>query len=243
MIFFNGGTGKDKEKSLVYAEYGAIDPVDIWLATDTHYIAPELTDNGQFYQKMVNSGDGKYMYGCEELTDAFIEEVVEAHPTALILAGDLTFNGAKISHEAFAQKISPIEQAGIPIIAIPGNHDLTINRAAKFHGNDYELFDSIDATEYIDIYGEYGLNEAIARDDTSLSYVTEIAPNLRVIVVDVNTVPGMSGILTKATLEFVEEQLIDAANNHAYVIGVTHQTLLVHSELTSQGITFINNDK
>lgn len=74
------------------------------------------------------------MYGCEELTDAFIEEVVEAHPTVLILAGDLTFNGAKISHEAFAQKIAPIEQAGIPIIAIPGNHDLTINRSAKFHG-------------------------------------------------------------------------------------------------------------
>ena len=43
----------------VYADYGDVEPVDIWLATDTHYIAPELTDGGAFFHKMVDSGDGK----------------------------------------------------------------------------------------------------------------------------------------------------------------------------------------
>jgi 3',5'-cyclic AMP phosphodiesterase CpdA len=230
-------------KNPVYAEYGDVEPVDIWLATDTHYIAPELTDGGAYFHKMVDSGDGKYMYGCEEITDRFISQVIEAHPAALILSGDLTFNGARISHEAFAKKLAPIKEAGIKVIALPGNHDLTINRAAKFTGNEYELVDSIDASTFFEIYQDYGFSDALARDDTSLSYITEVAPNVRVLVVDVNTVAGMSGILTNGTLDFVEKQLKQAVKDKAYVIGVTHQTLLTHSELTSQGMIFINNDK
>lgn len=230
-------------KAESYKNYAEIGNLDIWLVTDTHYIAPELTDTGEYYQKMVESGDGKFMMGCEQITDAFIEEVIEEHPDALIISGDLTFNGARESHLAFAKKIAPIRDAGIDVIALPGNHDFTVNRAARFEGDSYELVESIDASEYMDIYGDYGINDSISRDATSLSYVYELADNVRILVVDVNTVAGMPGILTNSTLEYVEEELKKAKEDKAYVIGVTHQTLLTHSELTSQGMIFINNDK
>jgi len=226
-----------------FDSYEPLESTNIWLVTDTHYIAPQLTDGGAYYQKMVNSGDGKYMYSCEEITDTFISEVIEAHPDALIISGDLTFNGARESHIAFAKKLAPIKEAGIPLIVIQGNHDFTVNRAARFSGDSYELVPSIDATEFIDIYGDYGYNDAIAKDETSLSYVASLTPNLRILVVDVNTVAGMPGILTGSTLEFIDAQLKQALEDHAYVIGVTHQTLLTHSELISQGMIFINNDK
>lgn len=226
-----------------FTDYGDIKPLNIWLATDTHYIAPELTDGGTFYQSMIESGDGKYMYACEEITDEFISQVIEAKPDALIIAGDLTFNGARLSHEGFVKKLRQIEDAGVQVLTIPGNHDFTLKRAAKFSGENYELVESIDASDYLDLYGDFGYSQAIAKDDTSLSYVYELSDNVRVLAVDVNTVAGMSGILTKATLKFVEEQLIKAREDKAYVISVTHQTLLTHSELTSQGIIFINNDK
>ncbi len=235
--------GRRQPMNQVYEGYGNVAPVDIWLATDTHYIAPELTDGGAYFKKMVEGGDGKYMYGCEDITDRFISQVIEAHPTALILSGDLTFNGARLSHQTFAKKLAPIKDAGIKVVALPGNHDLTINRAARFKGSEYELVDSINANDFYEIYKDYGFSDALARDNTSLSYITEIAPNLRLLVVDVNTVAGMSGILTKGTLGFVEKQLKKAKDENAYVIGVTHQTLLTHSELTSQGMIFINNDK
>ena len=230
-------------KNPIYEEYGDVKPTEIWLVTDTHYIAPELTDGGAYFRKMVDSGDGKYMYASQEITDGFVQKVIEAHPAALILSGDLTFNGARLSHVEFAKKLAPIKEAGIKVIALPGNHDLTINRAAKFKGSEYELVDSIDANEFFEIYQDYGFSDCLARDDTSLSYITEVAPNVRVLVVDVNTVAGMSGILTNGTLDFVEKQLKQAKEDKAYVIGVTHQTLLTHSELTSQGMIFINNDK
>ncbi len=244
LVCFGIGTKSlESSKAAQYKDYPNLDNVSIWLATDIHYIDPNLTDGGEYYERMVESGDGKYMYGCEEITDEFISQVIEAHPSALILSGDITFNGARDSHIALANKLKAVSDAGIPVIALPGNHDLTVGRAAKFNGDSYELVDSIDATEFMDIYSDYGFSNAIARDDTSLSYITEVAPNFRILVVDVNTVPGMSGILTNSTLDFVEEQLKQAKEDKAYVIGVTHQTLLEHSELTSQGMTFINNDK
>ncbi len=243
VVFLSGSHDTDEFLAEKYGDFEDVKPLNIWLVTDTHYIAKELTDGGSFYQRMIENGDGKYMFGCEEITDEFINQVLAAKPNALIIAGDLTFNGARLSHEAFAKKLKAIEDAGINVLTIPGNHDFTVKRAAKFRGDEYELVNSIDASEYLQIYGDFGINEAIARDETSLSYVAQIADNVRIIAVDVNTVAGMSGILTKSTLAFVEQQLIKAREDKAYVIGVTHQTLLKHSDLTTQGIIFINNDK
>ena len=84
------------------------------LATDLHYISPELTDNGPYFTRMFENADGKVMTKIEPLTEAFVEEMIAMKPDALILSGDLTFNGAKQSHEdlvksscASAKQVSP----------------------------------------------------------------------------------------------------------------------------------------
>ena len=232
---------KDRKSS--FDEYEDLEPVTVYLATDTHYISPSLTDGGEYYQNMIRSGDGKFMPYNRQINEAFFEKVIEDKPAALIVAGDLTFNGARESHEEFSTMLKKVEDSGVPVLAIPGNHDFTVKRAARFSGDSYELVSSIDAMEYLKLYKEFGREDALDFDETSLSYIYEVAPNLRILCVDVNTVAGMSGLLTAGTLSFVEEQLKRAREDHAYVIGVTHQTLLIHSELTSQGMSFINSDK
>ncbi len=227
----------------VFSEYEEIKPAKIYIVTDTHYIDPSLCAGSDFFMDMVKKGDGKFMPYCEEINRAFIDKVIADKPDALIVAGDLTFNGARESHVTFARMLSEVEAAGIPVLAIPGNHDLTINRAARFLKDSYELVDSIDASEYIKLYGDFGRLDSYDFDATSLSFVYELAPNLRILCVDVNTVQGMPGILTEGTLSFVKEQLEKAREDKAYVISVTHQTLLTHSELTNQGMSFINSEK
>ena len=44
------------------------------------------------------------MNSIAEITDAFIEEVINRQPDRLILSGDLTFNGEEKSHEELAMK-------------------------------------------------------------------------------------------------------------------------------------------
>ena len=39
-----------------------------------------------------------------------------AHPSALVLSGDLSQNGEKANHEALAEKLERVQAAGIPVL-------------------------------------------------------------------------------------------------------------------------------
>lgn len=213
--------------------------VRVIVATDLHYLAPELTDNGPFFRRLIEQGDGKVMAYSEELIEAFVQQVIDRKPDALILSGDLTFNGERASHEALAEKLQRIEQAGIDVVVIPGNHDLNNGSAVRFAGEGYEHVDSVTSQDFTHIYQLFGFDDALSRDDTSLSYVFEVNDRLRVLMVDVNTT-GASNRVTKQTAAWISAQLADAKEAGCRVIAVSHQNLLEHSSLLSAGFTIGN---
>ena len=217
-------------------------PLTLAAATDLHYIAPELTDGGECFTRLVENADGKAMAYCEEITDAFISQVTGEKPDALILTGDLTFNGAKASHEALAAKLSFIENAGIPVLVIPGNHDLNSTMAASFQGRSYTLVESVEAGQFAEIYGDFGYREALARDKASLSYVYELSPGLRILMLDVNTKEA-PGTLTDDTFQWVRQQLKAARQAGDLVLAASHQTLLTHNRLFSDGYVIGNGSR
>ncbi len=217
-------------------------PVVIAAATDLHYIAPELTDHGAYFQKVIENADGKAMEYCEELTEAFVEQVIGQSPDLLILSGDLTFNGARASHEALASKLGRIEAAGISVLVIPGNHDLENGMAASFHGDSYTFTDSVTGEEFAEIYSEFGYQEADARDDASLSYTVKADEKLRILMLDVNTA-GSPGTLTDDTLAWAERQLQNAKRQGARVLAVSHQNVLPHNHLFPFGFMMGNHEK
>jgi Icc-related predicted phosphoesterase len=210
------------------------------VATDLHYLASDLTDNGEYFQRMLANGDGKITQYVTEITDAFLKQVIEQHPDALILSGDLTFNGAKESHLELAKKLQNVVDCGIPVLVIPGNHDLYNRQAASFSGNAYSLVDTIDADTFASIYANFGYKDSVSYDKTSLSYIKEIPGKVRILMVDVNT-KNAPGKVTDTTLAWIEQQLKRAAKDDVLVIAVSHQTLLDHSSLFSANFTMENN--
>ena len=106
----------------------------IILMTDIHYLSPSLNDGGEAFTRMVEHGDGKLVNYVEEITDAALDEVVNQEPDVLILSGDLTLEGEKESHEDLAEKLRQVEDAGISVVVIPGNHDINNTRAAGYRG-------------------------------------------------------------------------------------------------------------
>ena len=216
-------------------------PVRIVTATDPHYLSPTLTDNGPYFTQMIERGDGKVMACIEELTDAFLSQVIASRPDALILSGDLTFNGERESHEALARKLASVEAAGIPVLVIPGNHDLYSRSAARFEGDGYTRVESISAEEFAAIYGAFGFDDALSRDSASLSYVARISDSLRALLVDANT-EDLPNCVTEETLVWIARQLEDAQQAGCRVLAVSHQNLLDHSSLFSSGFTIDNAD-
>ena len=198
--------------------------LELVTATDLHYLAPSLTDKGGFFTQMLAAADGKVTCYCEELVDAFLAEVTAQKPDALILTGDLSFNGAMESHRTLADKLAAVEAAGVPVYVLPGNHDVYNHYAARFQGDGYELVEPATAEDFARIYAGFGFEEAIARDRDSISYVAQLDGETRLLMLDTNTLEKPCG-LSKDTLAWVEEQLAAAQAAGQRVIAAGHQIL------------------
>ena len=222
-------------------EETAMEETTIVIASDPHYIAPELTDHGEYFENMIRNADGKVTEYADELTDAFLARVIGLRPAALILSGDVTLNGARTSHEVLAQKLAAVTAAGIPVLVMPGNHDLNCKNAARFRGDGFERVESVTAAEFAEIYAGCGFSGALARDASSLSYVYAIDPSLRVLMLDVNTEEEPRAVKDE-TLAWVEGQLADAAGAGARVIAVSHQNVFRHNRVIYSGYVIRNAD-
>lgn len=214
----------------------------IFIATDLHYISPALTDHGAYFTNMIASGDGKLVMYIEEITDAFVSEVIDAKPDCLILSGDLTFNGARKSHEDIAAKLRKIDQSGIPVLVLPGNHDLYRYSAARFEGDAFTRVESVTSEEFAQIYHDLGFDAAISRDPYSLSYIAEPIPGVRILMLDTNT-QSLEGGVTYSTLLWLEKALLRAHDDGAKVIAVSHHNLYAHSSLLYKGYVISNADQ
>ena len=202
----------------------------IAVAADPHYISPALTDGGACYARTLASGDSKFMEYSEEILDAFLEELLSAEeaPDALLLVGDLTFNGAVMSHEALAAKLLPLRKAGIPVLVLTGNHDLYNVNAARFEGERFTRVPFATTGLFREIYGGFGFDDALSVAPDSLSYVYAVDEGLRILMFDFNTLDHFCGV-SDETLAWAEEQLREAKEAGAEVIAAGHQNLFRHS--------------
>ena len=92
-------------------------------ATDMHFLSPELTDGGEGFIDILTRADGKVTQYSPQLCEAFVADMLELKPDAVVLSGDLTLNGAHASHSGLAAVLKPLRDAGITVLALPGNHD------------------------------------------------------------------------------------------------------------------------
>ncbi len=220
---------KDTEPTPAQSMTAKESPATIVVASDLHYLSPKLTDGGEAFRDVVEHSDGKLMLYIEELTDAFLDEVIALQPDALVLSGDLTFNGEYESHKALVKKLRRVQEAGIAVLALPGNHDLNNSQAARFSGEHSKSAKSIEWKDFRELYEAFGRENALAKDRNSCSYVFSLRQDLRVLVLDTNS--RESNAVPKATLSWVRKQLKKAQKAGARVITVSHQNVLTHNAM------------
>ena len=198
------------------------------IASDLHYIAPELTDGGPGYQQILKNGDSKFMPYVEEITDAFLDELLADPPDVVLLTGDLTFNGAEISHRRLAGKLQRLEDAGIPVLVLPGNHDVYNENAALYRGGSFERVPFADSESFAGIYRDFGPGEALSADSDSLSYVWQLNEQVWIMMLDENTAHDFCG-LSDRSFQWIEAQLQKAREEGRFVLVAGHQNVFQHS--------------
>ncbi len=80
-------------------------PPRLILATDLHYQSALAGDGGEAFRLFVERSDGKVVQYLPELLEAFLDEVIEERPSALVLSGDITMNGERLNHEELAARL------------------------------------------------------------------------------------------------------------------------------------------
>ena len=67
--------------------------VKIVVASDIHYLASELYDDGDAFMSLLKNDDGKATMYVEEIVDKFIDEMLKLKPEMVVISGDISFEG------------------------------------------------------------------------------------------------------------------------------------------------------
>lgn len=207
--------------------------VKMGVITDTHYLSNDLMDDGYALQEYVQAS-GKNIKEAPAVLDMVLNEYLQSDIEVLLVCGDMTKDGEKQSHIDFANKLKPLQDKGVKVFVIPGNHDINMPNSIEFKGNKRFPVDNISPKDFVDIYGGCGYNNALKRDTASLSYVAQLETNTWLLSVDAGrykeyTTKSISGgRILPQTEKWAIEVLDEAKRKNIQVIGMMHWGLTEH---------------
>lgn len=160
------------------------------------------------------------MYYQPEILSAFVSDLTNTDTDILILCGDITNSGRQKQHDLLLSLLREIEDKGIQVYVLPGNHD--IGEVTP------ELFS--------ELYSDFGYATAFSRDDFSLSYSLLIR-NHMILMLDTNGYSGnrLTAFLKEPTLKWLEQQLSTAKKYGYPVLVVGHYPLITEQVTPFEG--------
>ncbi|WP_292000935.1 alkaline phosphatase [Chlorobium sp.] len=213
--------------------------IKISVISDPHYFAPSLGTTGDAFEAYL-ALDRKMIAESDAILQSALDIVKSENPDILLIPGDLTKDGEKISHQAFADYLSELESTGIKVYVIPGNHDVNNPHAMSYNGATAASVESVSPEEFQEIYQDFGYGEAIFRDPNSLTYIAAPSEKLWILGIDSCeydeniTSPETSGSLGENTKSWILEKLAEAKIKGITVIGMMHHNLVEHYSLQAE---------
>ena len=208
--------------------------------SDIHYLSPSLFDYDRL-RNLTLTGDGKATHIMDKVMDEFVSEMLELSPGAVVVTGDLTYNGEKKSHEELKDKLSILEKNGIKVFVLMGNHDTGNATPYALYKDGVVETEGITAMEAEELWMDFGYGEAVSKDPVSNSYMAEVSDNLWIMCIDSNN--GSGGSVRSKTLTWIENALRVANIKEKKVITATHQNLFVHNPRYTFGYQINNSNK
>ncbi len=215
--------------ALAVPAFGAINvdngDVSFAVASDLHYNVPE--EELEWYSEDSIYGYANRRAAMENESGLIIDEFLNQCATDdnvqfVLISGDLADNGRSIpeEHYAVAEKLAKFEKdTGKQVYVIPGNHDF---------GNLGEYCE-VDIARFVDIYADFGYNQALTRVEGTGSYTADLGGKYRLIALDSNdpdrsTEDGM----TEERVQWVIDEAEKAKADGKYPILMMHHNLLDH---------------
>ena len=145
----------------------SIHAVTVVHISDPHYLSSSLFDYERLRNLMMKS-DGKATHIMDKVMDEFVEEMKELKPDAVVITGDLTYNGEKQSHLELRSHLVPLQEEGIKVYVTVGNHDTLTSPYALLKEGAVET-EGTSPMEGEEIWSDFGYGKAEYQDGASSS--------------------------------------------------------------------------
>ena len=221
----------------------ATSQLKIAVVSDIHYMDPSLLTNnaaaGDAFQNYI-AADPKLIEYSDPIFRKVIADLKTEKPDILLVPGDLTKDGERVSHESVAHFLDELKSTGIKVFVVPGNHDINNPEARSYNGNNAFPTPIIQAADFSNIYSNFGYGDAIARDPNSLSYVAQPYPGLWIMGIDAckyeenQDIAIVGGRIKSQTLRWMLDRLAEAKERNITVLAMMHHNLIEHYAGQSQ---------
>lgn len=203
--------------------------------SDPHLYDNSLGITGSAFEKNMNKNN-KLFQDSKEIIFSAVQMVISMKPDFVIIPGDLTKDGEYLSHLLFTKYLSEIENAGIEVYVVPGNHDILNNNAMRYDGDKQTRVKNVTPEEFLQLYAEFGYIEAIYLDEDSLSYVIEPIDGLWFLALDSciyeqlgdTSISKTGGRFSQLTINWIKEMLLLANKKQKAIIAFMHHSILEH---------------
>ena len=211
----------------------------VMVVSDIHYMDRSLYEGSDLFLRVLRTGDGKLTQHSDELMAALAAEADRLRPDALIVTGDLTFNGERVSHESLAGWFARIEALGVPVWVIPGNHDINCADARGFRDDGWYAVDAVTPEAFSAIYADHMLPP---EGEAGLSYLAPIDDTLSVAMTDVACYQGGAqtfGLFLAGHAAWLEDA---AGRCGSPIITATHHNLLPHTQFMQDAFVMFGSE-
>ena len=199
-----------------------------YLISDPHFFATELGCSGEEYEDFMHY-EQKCFAETESINNSVFEWLKNADEAdTVLIAGDLSFNGEKKSHEKFIKLLYELKESGKKIYVVTADHD--------FQDEEWETFAFSEKGRYspertlrgelFDMYRDFGFGDAIAADRENLSYVAQLSDTVRLLCINCDYKEKGKYYFKDEQWKWIKEQTEKAREDNQTMIAMCHYPIM-----------------
>lgn len=206
-----------------------------YVMADPHFFSSALGCSGKEYEDFMHY-EQKCFAETESINNSVFEFLKKANEADIVLiAGDLSFNGEKKSHEGFIRLLNDLKSHGKKIYVVTADHDFKWKREDTFAFGENGRYspEHTERDELAEMYADFGFGDAIAVDKEHLSYVAQLSDDVRLFALNCDLKKDGKYHFFDEQLNWIKEQADKAKVDNQTVIAMCHYPIMPGQPLFS----------
>ena len=206
-----------------------------YVMADPHFFDTALGCSGKEYEDFMHY-EQKCFAETESINKSVFKFLKNANEADIVLiAGDLSFNGEKKSHEGFIKLLYELKNSGKKIYVVTADHDFKWKREDTFAFGENGRYspEHTERDELIELYKDFGFGDAIAIDKEHLSYVAQLSDDVRLMALNCDLKKDGKYYFFEEQREWIEKQAEKAREDNQTIVAMCHYPILPGQPLFS----------